>query len=347
VRIRLAIDADNFVRDRRGMGRFARALARAALDDPAFEVTLLAQRLHAAALRETFGHDPAVEPSSRAARRGAFDVCWFPWNGMRYSVAAPAFVTLHDLFAFSEPAKGSVARMREQRPILRAARLARRIACDSVWTLSEARARLNVPPERLSVVPLAPDPYFSPGGAGPLPAALENVRFVLFVAGREPRKNARVLFEACARTLRAPRELLAVVGELSDIDALRLRAYGVPHLRLRASDELLRSLYRSAAIAAVPSRAEGFGLIAAEAMACAAPVIASNAAALPEVCGGAALLVDPDDVAAWSAALRRLLDDPAARAEYAAKSTARWAFAERGGFIRSTLAIARSVAGSG
>ena len=58
-----------------------------------------------------------------------------------------------------------------------------------------------------------------------------------------------------------------------------------------------------------PSRIEGFGLPAVEAMVAGCPVIASTAPCLPEVCGEAALYADPDDAAAWAAAVRRLLDD--------------------------------------
>ena len=63
-----------------------------------------------------------------------------------------------------------------------------------------------------------------------------------------------------------------------------------------------------------PSRYEGYGLPLAEAMAVGCPVIASSATALPEVVGDAGLLVDPDDVAGWTDAMLRLLDDGTLRA---------------------------------
>ena len=76
------------------------------------------------------------------------------------------------------------------------------------------------------------------------------------------------------------------------------------------TDADLPTLYAAATLFAFPSRYEGFGLGPLEAMACGTPVLASDASSLPEVVGEAGLLLPPDDPAAWSEALRRLLDDP-------------------------------------
>ena len=75
----------------------------------------------------------------------------------------------------------------------------------------------------------------------------------------------------------------------------------------------------SAEVAVIPSMYEGFSLPAVEHMASGTPLIASRAGALPEVTGDAALLVPPGDPEELSAALRGLLDDPAARARLAAE----------------------------
>ena len=68
-------------------------------------------------------------------------------------------------------------------------------------------------------------------------------------------------------------------------------------------DAALPALYAHAAVLALPSLYEGFGLPCLEAMACGTPVVAADRAALPEACGGAALLADPADAAAFGAAL--------------------------------------------
>jgi glycosyltransferase involved in cell wall biosynthesis len=76
-------------------------------------------------------------------------------------------------------------------------------------------------------------------------------------------------------------------------------------------DEDLPDLYRAAALFALPSLHEGFGIPVLEAMACGTPVLASSVYALPEVCGDAAELVDPYDTAAIADGLRRILGDGA------------------------------------
>jgi glycosyltransferase involved in cell wall biosynthesis len=327
--IRLAIDAANLAQDRRGMGRLVRPVVRAALADPRFTVTLLAPRKHYAQLRADFGNDVPIRAAGSAVRPKLYDAVWLPFNGMRFACAAPVLVTIYDAFAFSEPARGFVARWREQAPIRRAARHAARVVTISHWSAEQIVSVLHVAARRIAVVPPLPDPFFSPGSGDTLPPNVQGKRFVLFVGGPEPRKNAAMLVEACAKALAAPEELLAVVGTLSALDEERLRAQGVPFVRLRADDNLLRALYRNAALVAVPSRGEGFGLVAAEAIACGAAVIAANAAALPEATGDAAVLIDPADVGGWAAAIRHLLDDAGALASLRARARARYAFADR------------------
>jgi glycosyltransferase involved in cell wall biosynthesis len=78
----------------------------------------------------------------------------------------------------------------------------------------------------------------------------------------------------------------------------------------RVSDQELRALYENAMALIFPSITEGFGLPPVEAMFCGCPVIASAGGAVPEVCDGAALSVDPMDMEGWSTAMTRLTDDP-------------------------------------
>ncbi|KAB8330865.1 glycosyltransferase family 4 protein, partial [Scytonema tolypothrichoides VB-61278] len=139
------------------------------------------------------------------------------------------------------------------------------------------------------------------------------------------RKNVATLLRAFALLRsRGERATLAIAGRalggdprlFPDLDGL-IADLGVG-AAVRRIDVPLEDgplLYRACTLFAFPSRYEGFGLPPLEAMACGAPVVVSDASSLPEVVGGAALRVAPDDVVGWAAAISRLLGDPALRAD--------------------------------
>ena len=89
------------------------------------------------------------------------------------------------------------------------------------------------------------------------------------------------------------------------------------------SDVELANLYRRASIFAFPSLDEGFGIPVLEAMSHGVPVIASKTSALPEVCGDAAILVDPSSTHEIGGELNRLASEPDVRKNYIARGLAR------------------------
>ncbi|MBD5654412.1 MAG: glycosyltransferase family 4 protein [Candidatus Eremiobacteraeota bacterium] len=341
--VRVAVDATNLARDRRGMGRIARAVLRVAARDERTEIVLLARRRDDLALRAEFPA-LAVQRPKTARRAGRYDVVWYPFNGMRFEASAPTLVTIHDAFAFTEPHPERIARYREQAPIRRAARRATRLVTDSNWSRDEIARELHVAPARIDVALPEPDAFWSAGSGGELPPALVAQRFALIVGAGEARKNIRLAIDACARALHGPHEMLVVVGALPP----PLRAYARERkLRcgeIAASDVMLRTLYRRARVVLVPSLGEGFGLIAVEALACGAPLLAARAGALPEAVGDAAPLLDPNDPELWARAVRRIFDDDAHEADLRAAAVARFMSRDRDAGAARTLRLLHDLA---
>jgi glycosyltransferase involved in cell wall biosynthesis len=305
------------------MGRYVRPILRGLAQRDDIRLTLLVREPRAApAYRAIVGETVEVAPLSAARVGNAFDRVWYPWNGIRFRARAPALVTINDDFAFAYPARDFVARWREQAPIRRAVRRATHIVTISTWSRQSLCKRFRLHPNRVSVLPLGPDDYFSPGPA----TTPFGEPFVLIIGTGEARKNVAFLIDAFARAFPGGDVRLVIVGGCDAALAARLRKLRVPIAILtRVADEQLRRLYRTAAAVAVPSLAEGFGLVAAEAQACGAAVLAAAGSALPETVGDAALSLDPRDGSAWRDGLRELVCDPALNARYRALAVNRWA----------------------
>lgn len=150
---------------------------------------------------------------------------------------------------------------------------------------------------------------------------LRSGGFVLVVGSANPNKNvARVVeaFHALAPVPGRPPHKLVLVGVPDNRvfagHGESVRAPGADVVRAGAvPDAQLKSLYRHAACLVFASLYEGYGLPAAEAMAQGCPVIAARRGALPEVCGDAALYVDPESVPELTDAMARVLGDAALR----------------------------------
>jgi glycosyltransferase involved in cell wall biosynthesis len=224
------------------------------------------------------------------------DAIHYPLTVPSPSVDAPTVVTLHDvqhrdLPEFFGPARRSFRRLAYDR----AARSAQAVIVTSEFVRDRAREALGLNGDRIHVVPHAIDhTVFRPGNE-------EREPIVLYPARAWPHKNHARLFQAFAslRETRPQLRLLLTGGGLERLDPL---PEGVENLGEVPASQLA-SIYRRAACLAYPSLYEGFGLPPLEAMACGCPVAASNAGAIPEVCGDAAVLFDPTDVEAIAAAM--------------------------------------------
>jgi glycosyltransferase involved in cell wall biosynthesis len=194
------------------------------------------------------------------------------------------------------------------------------VATDSRHAQQALSRFLGLAPDRVPVVPLGADGRPAPSSAAEIAAVRARYRldkpYVLYVGAFKRHKNVRGLLAAFAAARdRLPGFKLALVGpsqwafpELeAEIDRLGLRD-DLAVLGYVPDDDLL-PLYAGAAVYALPSFHEGFGIPVLEAMACGTPVVSSTASSLPEVAGDAALLVDPHDSSAIAEALVRLATD--------------------------------------
>lgn len=171
---------------------------------------------------------------------------------------------------------------------------------------------------------------------------LEPHRYFLAVGSPAPHKNLATLRAAfaTARSLRCELVLAGSVPPHVFTGQAACPQRAVRELG-RVTDAELKALYASAIALCIPSLTEGFGLSAVEAMRCGTPVLAAAAGALPEVCGEAAVLLPPTDVAAWRAELERLAADPVARADLVAAGRQR---AARFTWAESASALCRALA---
>jgi glycosyltransferase involved in cell wall biosynthesis len=209
-------------------------------------------------------------------------------------------------------------------PVGMQAFVARRV--DRLFTSSEVSARqierdFRVARERIRMVANGVDTeLFSPD------AAVARDPHEVLCVGRasDPNKGVATLVDAVAQLPR-PTRLTLVDDPHRDNPALqRARALGIEDrvdVVGRVPVETLVALYRRAALVAVPSLFEGFGLPAAEAMACGTPVVATAAGSLPEVVGtgGGGILVRAHSADALARGIGELLAQPAARAELGAQ----------------------------
>jgi glycosyltransferase involved in cell wall biosynthesis len=179
------------------------------------------------------------------------------------------------------------------------AKAARRLIAVSEFTKRELIDLLDVPEEKVRVIPNGVGPPFEAQGH-----AAEG-DYVLAVGTLEPRKNLGRLLDGFRRADMNGCRLL--VAGMSGWGNVQLMGNDVEWLGF-VSDEKLASLYRGARCVAYMSPYEGFGLPVLEAMACGAPVVAGCNEASKEIAGSAAVLVDPLDPEAIAAGLAEAVD---------------------------------------
>ncbi len=229
-------------------------------------------------------------------------------------------LTIHDLIplAIPETIESPLRRASTDIWTRLAVRRADMIVTVSEFSRQDIVRQLQVPADRLAVVPAAVGPEFRPAtdpeAVDMFRRTLGEDRYVLCVSRDKPHKNLRRLFRAFGRVRELADVHLVIVGLTAPSPNLarEIAAAGISDaVRFvgHVSGDLLPLYYQAAAAVVLPSLYEGFGLPALEGMACGTPVVAANRTAIPEVVDDAALLVDPEDDSALAEGMVRVSQD--------------------------------------
>lgn len=247
------------------------------------------------------------------------DITFVPAHTLPFVFAGRAAVTIHDLgYRYFPDSHPTQQRWYLDLTTRYSAWRANVILADSMATANDLQRFYDIPARRTTVV--------YPGVDSLELAEFDVVRrkynlpprYFLFIGTLQPRKNIARLVQAYARYKKTTGDSAALVlaggkgwlydeGWTAGINDIILTGY--------IDDEHKGALYAGALALVFPSLYEGFGFPVLEAMGCGTPVICSNTSSLPELAGDAALLVDPLNIDALTAAMYRIVSDEALRLE--------------------------------
>jgi glycosyltransferase involved in cell wall biosynthesis len=344
--LRIGFDGHAFSSPAAGVRRYAMELVRAlvALGEP-LEIVALggdADRMPPGIERIAEGAHPPSNAGwiliglPRTAARGRVDLIHAPAYTAPFWAGVPVVLTIHDVSYEIHPEWYPYRRDWLRRFFYRrSAKGAARVLTVSSFSASEITTAYGIPSSRITVAPLGVHGTFGAGDPN-VPVDLPtNVTepFLLHVGDIHERRNLPVVVDALLDARRHFGAAAAMSLVLAGVDrgvteglcAMAAEA-GSPDAVVAlgpVSEDRIHALYRGAVALVYPSLYEGFGLPLIEAMASGTPVLASHEASIPEVLGGAGLLLDARDVAAWREAIIRIVNDEALRRDLRARGLAR------------------------
>ncbi|NNF40470.1 MAG: glycosyltransferase family 4 protein [Woeseiaceae bacterium] len=227
------------------------------------------------------------------------------------------FVTIHDAEVVRQPDNFRRSFRLWYRFLLpRLGQRARKIITVSEFSKSELAACFGIPLEKCVVIHNSAEHI---NAIRPDTSILERLgvsaeRYVLCFGAGKRNKNSKSVIHAMGELDDLDLHLVLVGKSDTDVFQAEFHQGDTPfHEAGHITDEELRALYQNAMCFVFPSLYEGFGIPPIEAMFCHCPVIASNKAAIPEVCGDAALLLDSIAPAEIARAIRTLATQPSLR----------------------------------
>ncbi len=250
------------------------------------------------------------------------------------NLGSPTVLTVYDTIALDTPTLTTRSNFLHYRLALRrSVRASARVVVPCRYVRERLLAFVNIEPSRIHVIPLGVSSGFCPLASESVPSGFgdlglpNSARYVLCVGRMEKKKNLGLAIEALAR-LRAngyPDLLLVLAGaQGNDVAHLQrlIQRLNLERAVIRTGyidDDTLLALYQRAVAVLYPSLNEGFGFPPLEAMACGTPTLVSSCGALREICGNAAMLLEPDDISAWAKMLDNLLSQPKFRTDLIAR----------------------------
>lgn len=257
--------------------------------------------------------------------RNSFSLFWSPHYNVPLAHQGKLLVTIHDLNHLH--IRAAHKRLYAELMFRAVKRKASMVLINSEFTANEVMSRIGLAKEKIVVTPLGVDDFWRRSDSSEPP---HPKPYLLCVGNVKPHKNLARLMRAFKLLAdRIPHDLVIVGKTEGFITADKGAQQSAKELGSRvcfageANDVELKRYYSHATALVFPSLYEGFGLPPLEAMACGCPVAVSRAAALPEVCGDAALYFDPYDVPDMAFKVKQLIDDGSLRDDLRARGIVR------------------------
>lgn len=345
--MRVALNATSLLSPLTGIGQYTRQLAEGLIRSPGIEVEFFYGATWSATVRPAplpgagnilpwlRSHIPFSYALRRIvqstqfcqrAKQARFDLYHEP-NILPLPFDGPTVITVHDLSWIRHPEAHPLERVRAMntyfQPGLERANL---VLTDSMFVKNELMDLFHIKSDMICPIPLGVEALFQPRSMqetyGTLSQwGLTHGRYFLAVGTMEPRKNLQTALDAYGRLPADIRQSFPLVlsgmkgWNSSRLEArIRDMAAGGQLLNIGYLPRLdLANVVAGATALVFPSIYEGFGLPLLEAMACGVPVISSNAASMPEVVGGAGILLNPHDIDGMTLAMNQLANSPSDR----------------------------------
>jgi glycosyltransferase involved in cell wall biosynthesis len=365
--LRVGFDGRAFSSPAAGIRRYSTELVRALmlLDEPVTIIALGGDRARVPDGVELVSESAHLPSNAgwtliglpRTAGRAGVDVIHAPAYTAPVWAGVPVVVTIHDVSYEIHPEWYPYRRDWLRRYFYRrSATAATRVVTVSAFSASEISVAYGIPRSRITVTPLGVHGTFGAGDPDlglDLPANVSEP-FLLHVGDLHERRNLPMLVDAVLAARRHFGSLTALSLVVAGIDrgvadglCAMANEAGAPDAVValgQVDEQRLRALYRGAVALVYPSLYEGFGLPLIEAMASGTPVIASHEASIPEVLGGAGMLLDARDSDAWRDAIVRVVNDESLRDDLRARGLARAATYTWERTARLTLEVYREAA---